>query len=514
MKPTKQEFQSSRYLAIQIKQFLFLGFLVVFGLIGLSPFRPFYSEVEKRDLKKLPTLSLKGLWYGDFFSNDYDTGSSEESENEKSEDKKSEKEETSISAWYSDTYPLRELLISMNAKTQSLYGFRGEQMLNEGKADEIPEGTVDLEALAAQAGKTTTEPAAPPASSKPAQPAETNNGGTPVNTEPSVPATTEYDGHGAADVDQDLVQAGSIYIANGAGYGVYYFSEANSAKYCLLVNKLAENLKGKAQLYSMLCPISAGVMLSERVQESIGCSDEAKAADWFYRNMDPSVKTVAMVNALRAHNDEYIFFRTDHHWTALGAYYAYREWCKVKGVTPHELSYFEDTYTFEGFLGTFYSNSDQNPSLAANPDTVIAYVPKGTNTMTMYSDYNSDVYNEYTWRIIYDVSNYPDGGLYGTFAGGDQPYNYAHNEEITDGSSVLVVKDSYANAFIPFLIDHYEYVYWIDFRNYKKWCRQEGYDCGISSLVERKGIQDVILCQNISIVSSSSALEVMEDIFR
>ena len=70
MKPTKQEFQSSRYLAIQIKHFLFLGFLVVFGLIGLSPFRPSYSEVEKRDLKKLPTLSLKGLWYGDFFSND------------------------------------------------------------------------------------------------------------------------------------------------------------------------------------------------------------------------------------------------------------------------------------------------------------------------------------------------------------------------------------------------------------------------------------------------------------
>ena len=488
MRPTKQEFQRVRLRCIHIKTLLFLGFLVIMGFIGLLWFaRPKTSELEKRDLTKFPSFSLKGVWDGSFFSG--------------------------VETWYADTYPLREGLIDANTKMEQLYGFKTEQIINNGeKADAIPTGTVDLEALA---GRGTTEPASEPATDSPAPPATGESGGTTVSTEPAEPVTTEYNGHGAADENHDLEKAGSIYIADGAGYGLYYFSESNSARYCLLVNKLAKNLAGKAQVYSILCPISAGIMLSQEDQEKIGISDECAAAEWFYRNMDASVKTTNVVPTLKAHNDEYIFFRTDHHWTALGAYYAYREWCKVKGVTPHELSFFEKTYEFDGFLGTFYSNSNKDPSLAANPDTVKAYVPNGTNKMNMFVANNDGTFTEYGWRIVNDVSNYNKTQLYAAFAGGDQAYNYVHNEAVTDGSSVLIVKDSYGNAFIPYLIDHYEYIYWIDFRNYKKWCGWAGYpDPSISNLVERKNIQDVILCQNISIAGSSSALDVMESIYK
>ncbi len=487
MRPTKQEYQKARYRAIQIKQLLFFGFLVLMGFIGLLWFaRPKTSVVEKRDLSEFPKLSLSGLLDGSFCAG--------------------------VEKWYADTYPLREGLVDANTMVKSLYGLQGEQIINNGeKADEIPSGSVDLEELA---GRSTTEATTPPATDKPVNPGESGVV-PPASTETPTPATTEYNGQGAGDVTDGLVQSGSIYIANGAGYGVYYFSESNSARYCLLVNKLAKNLAGKAQVYSMLCPISAGVMLSDEVREKTGASDEHAATEWFYRNMDPSVRTVTMFPALKAHNDEYIFFRTDHHWTALGAYYAYREWAKVKGVTPHELSYFEKTYEFPGFLGTFYSQSNKNASLAANPDTVYAYVPNGTNKMTMFVGNGDGTFTEYGWRIVNDVSNYAKSELYAAFAGGDQAYNVVHNEAITDGSSVLIVKDSYGNAFIPYLIDHYEYIYWIDFRNYKKWCGWAGYsDCSISNLVSRKNIQDVILCHNISIAGSSSALKAMEEIYK
>ncbi len=483
MRPTKQEYQKARFRAIQIKQLLFFGFLVLMGFIGLLWFaRPKTSTLEKRDLAEFPKLSLAGLLDGSFCSG--------------------------VETWYADTYPLREGLIDANTKLKNLYGLQGEQMINNGeKADEIPTGSVDLEELAGR----TSEATEPPVNSE--TPSE--SAVSPVSTEATSPATTEYNGQGAHDVTHDLEKAGTIYIADGAGYGVYYFSETNSARYCLLVNKLAKNLAGKAQVYSMLCPISAGIMLSDEVREKTGASDEHAATEWCYRNMDPSVKTVTMVPTLKAHNDEYIFFRTDHHWTALGAYYAYREWAKVKGVTPHELSYFEKTYEFPGFLGTFYSQSNKNAAMAANPDTVKAYVPNGTNRMNMFVGNGDGTFTEYAWRIVNDVSNYAKSELYAAFAGGDQAYNYVHNEAVTDGSSVLIVKDSYGNAFIPWLIDHYEYIYWIDFRNYKKWCAWAGYsDPSISNLVERKGIQDVILCQNISIAGSSSALEVMENIYK
>ena len=485
MRPTKEQFTNARLRAMQIKQLLFLGFLCVMGFIGLLWFaRPETSVVEKRDLTEFPQITLQGLWDGSFCSG--------------------------VETWYADTYPLREGLIDMDQGLVQLYGVRSQQLINSGeKADEIPTGTVDLEALA---GRSTTEATQPP---KPSGSEPVASGETPVDTTaPNPPETTEYTGQGAVDENHELEKAGSIYIADGAGYGLYYFSESNSARYCLLVNKLAQNLAGKAQVYSILCPISAGVMLSQADQEEIGISDEYAAAEWFYRNMDASVKTTNVVPTLKAHNDEYIFFRTDHHWTGLGAYYAYREWCKTKGVTPHELSDFQ-TYTFEGFLGTFYSNSNKDASLARNPDTVVSYIPNGTNQMEMYVANNDGTFTKYAWRIVNDVSNYAKSTLYATFAGGDQAYNWAHNEAVTDGSSVLIVKDSYGNAFIPFLVDHYEYIYWIDFRNYKKWCAWAGYsDPSISNLVERKGIQDVILCQNISIAGSSSALDVMESIFK
>ena len=485
MKPTKQQFQSTRYRSIQIKQLLFLGFLLLGGLLGLILPRPEKSDLEKRALEKFPALTLDGMMDGSFFSG--------------------------VDKWYSDTYPLREDMTTLYFDLQYRYGDRTEQIIGSQDADEIPAGTVDLAALA---GKSTTEATKPPAHTEPNRPVDPNGGGTLIGTEPSAPETTEFNGHGPGDVDGEATYVNSVCIIDGVGYGLYYFNESNSARYCLMVNQLAENLAGKAQLYSVLCPVSSGVMLSEEMQKKVNCSDEAKAAEWLYRNMDPSVKTVPIVNALRAHNDEYLYFRTDHHWTTLGAYYAYREWCKVKGVTPHELSFFEKTMTFEGFLGTFYSDSNRDPSLEKNEDTVVAYVPNGTNNMTMYTDYNSDKYNEYGWRIINDVSDYPKGGLYDTFVGGDPPYAHAHNEEITDGSSVLVVKDSYANAFIPFLVDHYEHIYWIDFRYYKKWCEQQGYPATITSLVEREGIQDVILCQNIVFTSSDASLSIMEKFFK
>jgi len=149
----------------------------------------------------------------------------------------------------------------------------------------------------------------------------------------------------------------------------------------------------------------------------------------------------------------------------------------------HDFKTYE-SMEFPGFLGTFYSYSNQSQALKSNPDTVVAYVPKGTNLMEMTQKDG----NAYDWNIIQDASDYSEGNKYLTFVGGDQPYSWAHNETITDGSAVLVIKDSYGNAFIPWLIDHYEYVYWVDFRYTSN---------TVSQMVADHGIQDVIFSLSI-----------------
>lgn len=446
---------------LSLKSGLFFGFLFVMSLIGLLWFaRPSTSMVEKRELTRFPKLTWSGFWDGSWFSG--------------------------IDTWYADTYPLREMLISMDSDLEGLYGIRSEQLVGGGTqvAEEIPEGSVDLEALAAQ-----TEP-----------------------TEAPPETTEEIEGKGDAVTPAET--AGTVYITENCAYGVFYFTQRTSAKYCLMVNNLAEKCKGRANVYDLVVPTSTGIMLSPEVREGIGCSDENEAMEWMYAQMSTDVKTVPVYHALKKHNDEYIYFHTDHHWTALGAYYGYREFCAVKGITPHELSMFE-TMEFSDFKGTYYYSSNQSPELENNLDTITAYIPKGTNLMTAQMANGDGTYTEYQWPLVNDVSAYDKSQLYSCFACGDQPYNYAHNKEVKDGSSVLIVKDSYGNSLIPFLVDHYEHIYWIDYRYYSEYCDFAGISSyAISSLVKEKNINDVLVINSISSTSAGNFFTEMEQMYQ
>lgn len=441
--------KKKRFLVRQalIKKILFFALLLIFAFIGLIWFaRPKISEFEKRELTKFPKITISGILDGSFFSG--------------------------VDKWYSDTYPLRESLISRNSKLQSLYGIRSEQLIEA--TTEEPE--------------TTTEPA------KPADPDD---------------ALEE----GLGDVDVPAESAGTIYIAKNSGYGVYNYDATVSARYAKLLSQIGTNLAGKANVYNIIVPISAGVMLSDDVQKSIHCDDEDAAIQAIYSQEGGNVTAIPIFHALKKHNSEYIYFHTDHHWTALGAYYGYREFCKVKEFTPNEITSYK-TVEFTGFLGSFYTDSNRSPVLAQNPDTITAYVPNGADTLHSFI-MKGKGYIECDWPIINDVSSYPESEMYSTFSGADQPYSYVHNETKTDGSSVLVVKDSFANAFIPFLVDHYEYVYWIDYRHYPKYCNYYGIsDATISGLVSDKGIQDVLIMNSINSTGTSKLLDQMELIYK
>lgn len=405
-----------------------LGFglmLALMGFIGLLWFaRPETSVVEKRDLAEFPELSWSAFWDGSYFKD--------------------------IDTWYADTFPLREGLISGSQTMENLYGIRSDQIVGETMtADDIPDPDASQEEVQA------------------AEPEEVLPDGT---------------------VKEIGEMQGQIYITGGSGYGLYYFTQPAADKFAATMNQVYSNVKDKVNMYVMICPISAGVMLDQTVLDDMGCSDEKAAIDYIYGKMDQGIHTVSAFDNLRKHNAEYIYFHTDHHWTALGAYYAYEEFCKEKGIEPNDIEDFQ-TMEFPGFLGTFVSSSNNNAALTANPDTVVAYVPNGTNAMTMHYTNGSVV----DWFIVNDVSSYAKSELYATFVGGDRPFSYAHNPNITDGSAVMVIKDSYGNAFIPFLIDHYEYVYWVDARYTSN---------TISQMVADYNIQDVIY--QVQIYNSST----------
>lgn len=404
-----------------LKIFLFGTILVTLSLIGLIMFiRPTVSIAEKRELAKFPQADVSSIWDGSFFKG--------------------------IDIWYSDTYPLREIMIAASQKFQSLYGTRSEQI--------IERDNTKIENANKQ-----------PKKEKPVEL---------TKAEETLPDGT---------IKNIGEMRGDIYIVNNQGYELYNFVEDLNLEFVQTMNNIYSRFKGLANVYVMMVPTSAGVMLDKNVLDDMGVSDQAAAIEFDYSRMDPGIHKVRVIDVLRKHNAEYVYFHTDHHWTALGAYYAYTAFCKEKGITPHDIKDYE-SISFLGFLGSLYTSSNRSPELIANPDNVTAYYPKSTRKMTTF-DGNGQLVE---LDLINDVSNYPVSEYYITFVNGDMPFAYAHNQNLNDGSAAVVIKDSLGNAFIPWLVDHYEYTYWIDARYTNNTLSQMVHDYHVQDIIFEVGI--------------------------
>lgn len=156
--------------------------------------------------------------------------------------------------------------------------------------------------------------------------------------------------------------------------------------------------------------------------------------------------------------NEYIYFRTDHHWTGRGAYYACREFLQVaEGVTLPDLSTYRSGVR-EGFLGSLYRAVMTNQAssvLEKNPDQVEYFYP---HTEVEVIAYSSAAMNDPMVRqVIYPDYN-ADTNLYCVYMGGDIALAKI-TTQVKNGKSILVIRDSYGHAFVPFLMDAYETIY-------------------------------------------------------
>ena len=435
-----------------IVSFVALMFMALVGLLWFL--RPTESVSEKRLLTTFPKFTLASFWDGTFFNDDTNS--------------------TGVSIWYSDTYPLREALISGYQSLQSHYGIRSDQIVGTAKsADAIPE-TADRTALEEEASASTEEAEPSPSPSE-----------EPEEEEQTVDATVYEEGE----------MNDGVYITQNTAFQLYYFSQDAADEFMSNMNQIYDNIGNDVNMYVMICPTSTTLMLDTALREKIGVSNEQDAINYLYSGLNENIHAVNVYDNLKKHNAEYIYYHTDHHWTGRGAYYAYQVFCESKGITAHDIDDY-DTYEAEDFEGSWVAYTGNSPELLANLDTWTGYIPKGTNDMHMLIDEDSTELVDY--NIVTDVvsAGYGSSSYYMGYVSGDRPFSYAHNKTITDGSAVLVIKDSYGDAFIPWLIDHYEYIYWIDYRYT---------DDTILGLVDAYGIQDVIYEIEIHNASSDYA---------
>ncbi|MGN1316659.1 MAG: DHHW family protein [Acutalibacteraceae bacterium] len=443
-KHAKKEKQNiNKILALKIGAFfltLYVGATVSF----IIPLRPSYSESEKRELKEFPKISCKAVLSGSYFDD--------------------------ISTWFSDTFPFREQLTKFNTSIKKLSGFDSIAIHGDvDLGDEIPDAPLDVPVTD------------PPETTSP-----------PETTLP--PETTEAQDEPKPDIKTQSL--GAILVAGNSAYEYYNFSSKLAPDFINCVNSIKGAAENKSNVYSLLIPTSMDITLHDSIRKDINSSDQKKALDYFNSSFKNVTAVSGIYEAEKAHKNEYTYFRTDHHWTALGAYYAYEEFAKAKGISPVPISDYA-TVSFDGFLGTFYSSSGQSDALGKTPDTVTAYLPNNNVECTLTEESGKT----YSWDVISDVTNYAQNLKYLTFIGGDQALVTIKNLDIQDGSTCLVIKESYGNAFVPFLIPHYENIYVIDPRHYSG---------TLSEFASNKEIDDIIFLANISTTRNSIYIDAMK----
>ena len=222
---------------------------------------------------------------------------------------------------------------------------------------------------------------------------------------------------------------------------------------------------------------NAVTVLADKLPENAPVRDQI--ADLYHiADTLTGVKVVDVTQTLKAHSKEYLYYRTDHHWTSLAAYYAFQTIAPELDITPPNLDEYTIYPVSTTFEGTLSSKSGSHSAL----DTVEIMVPKsGVEYYVTYnSDNNTNICSLYH-RAALDVKDH-----YTVFFGG----NYSRVDITTTVNrerNLLVFKDSYANCMIQFLYPYFDHIVMIDPRYY--------YD-NVEHVITSRSITDVLFLYN------------------
>ncbi len=459
-----------------------LPFFLVLGMLTAASFvislRPTVSYAEKRELAKFPEFSLSSLADGSYFGD--------------------------ISTWFSDTFPGRETWLEVADYTASLHGYSPISFAS----DFVVSDTNSSDASGDTSNQVPTRPATQPtqdpsptednASTQDFQPEETQD------TQPIETQTTETEpeesGWGGVDAGSDAqIALGAAIQIDDTAFNQLSFSQSQSDRYVQTLSTLAEKLAQQGiRVISCPAPTSVGVMVQREYLEMLNCAPQDDILNYIHSGMSENVITVDTFSNLLSHNDEYIYFRTDHHWTALGAYYSYEALCHALELEPVPLDQFQALEQGD-FRGTLYGKVQWPQKL--KQDTVTAYVPQGDITVKAYYNNTASFVEK---PLIMDVSHRTIYETYLTFLSGDCALMEITNESIPDAPSCVVIKDSYGNCFVPYLTQHYYKIYAIDYREY--------YEMNLQTFADYFGIQDVIFAPNLTAVQSVTGENLFHDL--
>ncbi len=434
----KEEFHISQFvlkILYAASAAIFVCVLLVFGAVSFFDEDKLVSESENRVLAERPQLTFSAVFSGKY---------TVEYEN-----------------YYSDNFPARDFFIGVNGKIKNVLtrfsvGESTDVIISVDKSDDDFAGEgIDLGA-------------------KPQE-----NEGMKENTAEVTP-------------DNEASIKGSIIVSGDRAMEIYTYKEKDAKRYAAIVNKTAAAMPDGVKFYSLVAPTAVEFYGTKTYRE--GIHSQRDAIKNIYSMLNKDVISVDAYSSLVDKSEEYIYFRTDHHWTARGAYYAYDAFCKKAGLTAPAIGSFT-THRIEDFVGSLHRSS-QAEALKKNPDYVECFELMVDATNMVYS--TPEMTNGISTYIVAKKVN--TDNKYLAFISGDQPIEKI-TTSIANGKKIVVLKESFGNAFVPFLCNNYEEIYVVDPRKV---------DLYLPDFVEANGIQEVLAINYCFGISNSKYCNELE----
>lgn len=276
--------------------------------------------------------------------------------------------------------------------------------------------------------------------------------------------------------ETEVADCGNCFVLNNS----YLFSpvkvpDYKAEYYAQIVNMIADEV-GEANVYNMLLVDSNEIYAPTRFYRN-----QKKTIEYINSILSDKVTPVRAVENIIKHADEKVYFSTDHHWTHRGAFYAWEEYAKLKGFAPLDLNTFEKADT-DAFSGSYVQRMEKAlmPDNLVKTETLERFLPKYDTEVKIYSD----------WEMKNPIGKVPlinlKNNSYSCFIAGDHPLTVIKSS-VGNGKKLAVIKDSYANAFVTWAVNEYEYIYVIDVRGFK------GGGLKISDFYELTKFDDLII---------------------
>lgn len=242
--------------------------------------------------------------------------------------------------------------------------------------------------------------------------------------------------------------------------------------------------------YMIIAPTAVSI-LNDKLPLFAPTLDQNQYLKEYQSKLNSKINFVNTYETLSSHKDEYIYYKTDHHWTSLGAKYAYEELAKAMKLQERN-DYYTTQLVSNSFVGSLSSKSGYNLKTS---DKVNIYLPKD-NTEKIVVNYveeqekTASLYNS-------DALNKKDN--YEVFLKGNHPLVKIKTNTDND-KTLLIFKDSYANSFVPFLIKDFKNIIMVDSRYY--------YD-DIDKLIKNENVSDILYLYNANTFFSDTSLSLV-----